>query len=305
LTSVNGNESKYTMLFNDYINVIAELENEEKGILFDKILHYANGIDLDISDNRAATITWAGFKNQMDRDLAKYDNTIATNSIGGKKSSLKKWHKDLYSKVEAKEMSLDEAFVIVKDRKSSKSTYKNDESTHKNHKSTQEIISNKKKNTNTNTNNNNNTNTNILTDTSGMDLIELSEHNRKIALEKLANANKSSIQYTDIFEKLWDSNPSTREVKRSGVDLKQRVGLIYNTIAKRVTDKKDTAKIIYNTSIEIEENYKTHTSYDFNNTILGGIKLAFGGDRYPSTTLQNYITKGIGLRITERNNRFE
>jgi len=293
------------MLFNDSINLIAMLTNEEKGIVFDKILHYANGEDLDVGENRLVQSTWASFKNQIDRDVAKYDNTIATNSIGGKKSSLKKWHKDLHSKVEAKEMTLDEAFVIVKDRKSSKSTYKNDEFTHKNDKSTQEIISNKKKNTNTNTNNNNNTNTNILTDTSGMSLIELSEYNRKIALEKRANANKSSIQYTDIFEKLWDSNPSTREVKRSGVDLKQRVGLIYNTIAKRVTDKKDTAKIIYNASVDIEENYKSYTHYNFTQTISDGIKLAFGGNRYQTQSLQNYITNGIKLKEAEISNRFE
>jgi hypothetical protein len=184
------------MLFNDYINVIAELTDEEKGILFDKILHYANGIDLDISKNRVVTVTWANFKNQMDRDLAKYDNTIATNSIGGKKSSLKKWHKDLYAKVEAKEMSLDEAFVIVKDRKDSKSTYKNDKSTHKNHKSTHEIISNKKTNTNTNTN--------ILTDTSGMNLIEIAEHNRKLAL------NKNHLGLDEINEKI-------EQLKKDGI----------------------------------------------------------------------------------------
>ena len=145
----------------------------------------------------------------------------------------------------------------------------------------------------------------VSVDTSGMDLIELSEYNRKIALEKRANANKSSIQYTDIFEKLWDSNPSTREVKRSGVNLKQRVGLIYNTIAKRVTDKKDTAKIIYNASVDIEENYKSYTHYNFTQTISDGIKLAFGGNRYQTQSLQNYITNGIKLKEAEISNRFE
>ena len=207
MRSLNGNEAKYTMLFNDYITVIAELEDEEKGILFDKILHYANGIDLDISDNRAVAITWAGFKNQMDRDLAKYDSKIAVNSIGGKKSSLKKWHKDLYNKVEAKEMTLDEAFVIVKDRKDSKSTYKNDESTHKKVKGTHDIVSNKKKNTNTNKN----INTSIIKDK----------------------------PFSDTYYLLWDEYPNKRSPKRANVDVERRVGYIYSVIAKRNKEKKE------------------------------------------------------------------
>ena len=279
MRSLNGNESKYTMLFNDNINIIALLEDDEKGIVFNKILHYANDLDFDIGDNRLIQTTWAHFKNQMDRDIVKYDKTISTNSIGGKKSSLKKWHKDLYAKVEAKEMSLDEAFVIVKDRKDSKYTYKNDESTHKKVKSTHDIVSNKKKNTNTN--NNINTNTNIIKDK----------------------------PFSNTYYSLWDEYPNKRSPKRANVDVGRRVGYIYSVIVKRNKEKKKlNPKEVFEIAINLDEsNSKYYTYTQFENVVIKGIKDAFAGSipRYPADTLEMFLGKGISATAENKKNQFE
>lgn len=184
MDKTNKATPKYFMVFNDYIKVVCGYENEdndglsieESGLLFQKMLHYSNGVDYDISDNRLVDFVWKGFKLQMDRSLGIYEDKIVKSSIGGKRSSLKKWHPELAKKVEAKEMTLDEAFVIVND----KGTYKKSKGTYKNDKDTQDFVSMTKTNTNTNTktNTNTNTNTNINTkvDISDSDVVVLSEY---------------------------------------------------------------------------------------------------------------------------------
>ena len=149
MRSPKGNNTKYTMIFHDYINLFEGVDHAYTGLVFQKILHYANDRDFDISHNELADHIWRGIKNQMDRDLGRYDNKIAEDSKNGQKSALKRYHKDLYDKVEAKEMTLNEALIIVKQRKESKVPYKKA-------KDPYDILSNTKTNTNTKKKNNTN-----------------------------------------------------------------------------------------------------------------------------------------------------
>ncbi|MBT7242248.1 MAG: hypothetical protein HN879_02380, partial [Flavobacteriaceae bacterium] len=62
---------KSFVLYNDLIYTIEHLTNEEKGILFQHLLNYVNGIKTELED-RLLLVVWKPIERQLNRDLEKY-----------------------------------------------------------------------------------------------------------------------------------------------------------------------------------------------------------------------------------------
>jgi hypothetical protein len=110
---------KSIILHLDSLEILNELNNEQKGILFDAIYQYnlGNEIELDF----ALKIAFLPFKNQFKRDNESYNKIMESNSNAGKIGNLKRWNNDLYLKVIENELSIEEAEAIARNRKVSQS----------------------------------------------------------------------------------------------------------------------------------------------------------------------------------------
>jgi hypothetical protein len=95
---------KSIILHLDSLEILNELNNEQKGILFDAIYQYnlGNEIELDF----ALKIAFLTFKNQFKRDNESYNKIMESNSNAGKIGNLKRWNNDLYLKVIENELSI-------------------------------------------------------------------------------------------------------------------------------------------------------------------------------------------------------
>jgi hypothetical protein len=108
---------KSIILHLDSLEILKELNNEQKGILFEAIYQYnlGNEIELDF----AMKIAFLPFKNQFKRDTENYNKITESNSMAGRIGNLKRWNKDLYLKVIDNQITIDEAESIAKSRKES------------------------------------------------------------------------------------------------------------------------------------------------------------------------------------------
>ena len=109
---------KSFVLYCDLIHNIDHLTNEEKGILLQHLLEYVNDLD-PILEDRLILTAWKPIERQLKRDLKKFEDVKDVRSGLGSLGNLKRWNLDLYTKVQAKEITIKEALVIAKGRKSS------------------------------------------------------------------------------------------------------------------------------------------------------------------------------------------
>lgn len=107
---------KSFVLYADLIKSIEHLTNEEKGILLTHLLEYVNDMKPILTDRLILT-AWKPIELQLKRDLSKYKSKIEDKSNAGKLGNLKRWHKDLYDKVNDNELDLLEAINIAESRK--------------------------------------------------------------------------------------------------------------------------------------------------------------------------------------------
>ena len=106
---------KSFVLYNDLIYTIEHLTNEEKGILFQHLLNYVNGIKTELED-RLLLVVWKPIERQLNRDLEKYEGIVKNRSVVGREGNLKRWNKDLYSQYKKEKITLEEAEDIAKGR---------------------------------------------------------------------------------------------------------------------------------------------------------------------------------------------
>ena len=106
---------KSFVLYNDLIYTIEYLTNEEKGILFQHLLNYVNGIRTELED-RLLLVVWKPIERQLNRDLEKYEGIVKNRSVVGREGNLKRWNKDLYSQYKKEKITLEEAEDIAKGR---------------------------------------------------------------------------------------------------------------------------------------------------------------------------------------------
>lgn len=111
---------KSFVLYADYIDLFEELSDDEAGKLIKHIFRYVNDQNPE-SPDRITKISFEPIKKQLKRDLKKWGSTLAERSNSGALGNLKRWNRDLYDKVNAGEMKIEEAIAIAKHRKTSHS----------------------------------------------------------------------------------------------------------------------------------------------------------------------------------------
>ena len=111
-------DKKSFLLYADIIHTIEHLTIEEKGLLFQHLLEYVNDLN-PVLEDRILLIAWKPIERQLKRDLQKYEGKKEERSRSGKLGNLKKYHIDLYEKVNSEELTLEEALAIANKRKAS------------------------------------------------------------------------------------------------------------------------------------------------------------------------------------------
>ena len=109
------------LLYNDQISTFEMLSNEEAGILIKHIYNYVNDRN-PVLEDRLLQVSFAQIKATLKRDLNKWEAGKTGKSISGSMGNLKKHNEDLFKKVKANEITLDEAKDIAKTRKEVKTT---------------------------------------------------------------------------------------------------------------------------------------------------------------------------------------
>jgi hypothetical protein len=105
------------LLYADYIHTLEHLPDEVAGQLFKHILAYVNDQDPQ-TDNPLIKLAFEPIRQQLKRDLVKYEGKRATRSEAGIKGNLKKWHPVIYDQVIKGDITIEEATkVIANDRK--------------------------------------------------------------------------------------------------------------------------------------------------------------------------------------------
>lgn len=85
------------VLYNELIDTVSLMPDEDAGILFKMILNYENGRRLDDAvDNESdsAMVAFTFIQRQLDRCAEKYEQTVQARSEAGKKGMAKRWGTD-------------------------------------------------------------------------------------------------------------------------------------------------------------------------------------------------------------------
>lgn len=111
-------DKKSFLLYSDLLDKIEMLTIEERGVLFTHLLEYVNDKEPVLTD-RLLLAAWKPIELELKRDLKKYEATKENKANGGRLGNLKRWNIDLYEDVINKNISLEEAEIIVISRKAS------------------------------------------------------------------------------------------------------------------------------------------------------------------------------------------
>lgn len=109
---------KSALIYCDLIHTVKHLPDELAGRLFKHFLSYINDEDPE-TDDILLNIAFEPIKQQLKRDLKKYKDKKASNSLAGIEGNLKRWHNDIYIEYKKGALTLDQADKIAKDRKAS------------------------------------------------------------------------------------------------------------------------------------------------------------------------------------------
>lgn len=104
------------ILYADLIHTVSKLPNDKAGELLKHILSYVND-EKPQTDDLIIQLTFEPIKQQLKRDLKKYEDKKSKKSISGRLGNLKRWHYDLFVDYEASKITLDEAEEIASNRK--------------------------------------------------------------------------------------------------------------------------------------------------------------------------------------------
>lgn len=109
---------KSVLLYCDIIHTVEKMDDKTAGLFFKHYLRYINDLDPK-TDNQLVDIAFESIKQNLKRDLKKWEDKKGILSNSGSLGNLKRWHIDLYKKVMKEEITLEEANVIAKHRKAS------------------------------------------------------------------------------------------------------------------------------------------------------------------------------------------
>jgi hypothetical protein len=111
-------DKKAIIVYSDWIDLFVALTDEEAGKLIKHFFKYVND-ENPIATDRIIELSFIQIKNALKRDLNKWEQTVETRSHNGRMGNLKRYHIDLFNSVEAKTMTLEQAEIIAKSRKTS------------------------------------------------------------------------------------------------------------------------------------------------------------------------------------------
>lgn len=111
-------EKRSFLLYTDLIHTVKKMPKEKAGELFLHILEYVNDNNPE-TDDIIINLVFEPIKQQMKRDLVKWEDIKEKRSYNGIMGNLKRWNTDLYDLVLSGKMGTDEAVKIAEHRKTS------------------------------------------------------------------------------------------------------------------------------------------------------------------------------------------
>lgn len=104
------------IFYGSWHEAIKDLPNDVRLEIYDSIMEYAiSGKCTDLKP--MASIAFKFIKNDLDRSLSKYSDSVKARSNSGRMGNLKRYNVDLYQLVKTQEMSLEDAEDLAKSRK--------------------------------------------------------------------------------------------------------------------------------------------------------------------------------------------
>lgn len=113
-------DKKAFMLYTDMIHVFESLKDNEAGRLIKHIMRYVND-QKPTGEDKITKIAFEPIKQQLKRDLVKYEKEKVNKSNSGTIGNLKRWHPDLYQMFVSGQKRLEELQIIAISRKVSHS----------------------------------------------------------------------------------------------------------------------------------------------------------------------------------------
>ena len=110
---------KSVLLYRDLIYTVEKLNDVTAGKLFKHYLRYINDLDPE-TDDPIVDIVFEPIKQDLKRDLKKWNEKIEVKSNSGQLGNLKRWNIDLYEDVVNYRKTLNESIIIAKHRKATK-----------------------------------------------------------------------------------------------------------------------------------------------------------------------------------------
>lgn len=104
----------------DWKDIFEELSDVKAGKLAKHLFRYVNDQKPETKD-QLVKLCFIPIKQTLKRDLKKFKDVKNKKSEAAKLGNLKRWHKDLYDKLKAKKLTLEDALNIAESRKASHS----------------------------------------------------------------------------------------------------------------------------------------------------------------------------------------
>tara|TARA_R110000796_G_scaffold154175_1_gene270790 strand:+ start:107 stop:937 length:831 start_codon:yes stop_codon:yes gene_type:complete len=111
-------DKKSFILYADQKELFDQLPDDKAGELIKHIFKYVND-ENPINEDLIINLAFTSIKQQLKRDLVKYEGVKDKKSIAGREGNLKRWHVDLYDDYQKEIYTLEAAEIIAKDRKAS------------------------------------------------------------------------------------------------------------------------------------------------------------------------------------------
>jgi len=109
-------DKKGFILYADQKELFDQLPNEKAGELIKFIFAYVNDENPETTD-LLLNLAFTPIKQQLKRDLVKYENKLDKKSIAGREGNLKRWCLDVYNLYKTTELTLEDAEKMAKSRR--------------------------------------------------------------------------------------------------------------------------------------------------------------------------------------------
>lgn len=110
------------LLYADQLEVVMALDDDRAGKLFKHLLQYVNDQNPSKPEDPLVNLAWIPIRQQLKRDLKKWDESLDQKSRAGIIGNLKRHHPDIYNLFKAGSLTFEEAVRDAKHRKPSQTS---------------------------------------------------------------------------------------------------------------------------------------------------------------------------------------